>query len=102
MRWQDKASCAGKDTNTYFEIYEENPEVRPTVDKICKSCPVRRTCFEQGWQLKSWGVWGGMYLIDGDWHNEFNNHKSDQDWFSTWSSLKLLEVEESVSAQDVR
>ena len=91
MRWQDKASCSDKDTNTYFEIYEENPGVRHTVDNICIGCPVRRICFSEGVQLESWGVWGGMYLEDGKPSVEFNDHKSDEDWYRVWQSL-LLEV----------
>lgn len=84
-KWQDDGSCLGLDSELFFEKYETDPEVRPVVDAICMDCPVRRTCFANGFVTddngnKTWGVWGGVYFTDGVVDEELNAHKDWQVW----------------------
>jgi hypothetical protein len=85
--WKDEAACLGMETNDFFDNYEEKPEIRSEIDSICQSCPVRRTCFAVGISEKNTGVWGGIFLEQGDISREFNRHKSKQDWANTWQAL---------------
>ena len=87
--WKDEGSCLGLETNLYFEEYEDNPDLRSGIDKICIQCPVRKTCFANGISGKEWGVWGGVYLESGEISREFNKHKSKQDWSNTWQALTM-------------
>ena len=45
---------------------------RLAIDNLCAGCPVSRTCFAVGISTKEWGVWGGIYLVDGEISKEFN------------------------------
>lgn len=85
--WKDKASCLNMDVNNFFDKYEENVEIRPAVDNICQACPVKRICFANGISGKEYGVWGGVYLENGDISREFNRHRNKADWSKTWQSL---------------
>jgi hypothetical protein len=75
------------DINQFFDEYEEDLEVRSVVDKICQECPMRRVCFANGISGKEYGVWGGVYLENGDISREFNKHRTKADWSKTWQSL---------------
>lgn len=85
--WKDNALCLGSDTNDYFDTYEEKPETREFVDSLCRTCSVARTCFANGVSGKEWGIWGGVYLQDGEISKEFNNHKTKKDWSYMWQAL---------------
>lgn len=85
--WKDDASCLGMEINDFFENYEEDLEVRADVDSICQECPVRRACFANGVSNKEWGVWGGIYLENGDISREFSKHRKKQDWANAWQAL---------------
>lgn len=87
--WQDDAKCLNQDVSIFFEIYEDNPKTRKTIDGICSECPVRKRCFAQGISAKEWGIWGGVYLEDGQPSKEFNSHRSIEDWQNTWQSLTM-------------
>jgi len=87
--WKDDAACLGLENNLFFDKYEEDVGVRPIVDSLCGSCPVRKTCFAVGISSKEWGVWGGIYLEGGDVSREFNNHRNKGDWATTWESLTM-------------
>jgi hypothetical protein len=50
-------------------------------------CPVRNICFASGVSGKETGVWGGIYIEQGDISREFNRHKTKQDWGNTWQAL---------------
>ena len=64
-KWKDDAACLDYDTNLFFDKYEEDENLRPAIDKLCSSCPVSTTCFAVGVSQKEWGVWGGIYLENG-------------------------------------
>lgn len=89
MTWREDGACSGHDTNIFFDIYEENKNVRSVVDDICSTCPVRRRCFAEGVSGKNWGVWGGVYLEDGLVSKEFNNHRTSAEWQDVWQSLTM-------------
>ena len=71
----------------YERKYEETKELRPAIDKMCQECPMRRICFASGISDKNWGVWGGVYLENGEISKEFNRHKTKKDWGVTWQAL---------------
>jgi hypothetical protein len=87
IKWKDNASCLGYDTNIFFDKYEESESFREAIDKLCLSCPVLKTCFSVGVSQKEWGVWGGVYLENGDISKEFNSHRSEKDWSNVWTIL---------------
>ena len=77
--WKDNAACLDYDTNVFFDKYEEDELLRPAVDLLCSQCPVRKECFSVGISGKEWGVWGGVYLENGEISKEFSNHKTKAD-----------------------
>jgi hypothetical protein len=87
--WKDESACLGLENNLFFDKYEDDAKVRPIVDSICMSCPVKKTCFAVGVSGKEWGVWGGIYLEGGDISREFNNHKTKSNWANTWEFLTM-------------
>jgi hypothetical protein len=89
--WKNSAACLGYDTNFFFDKYEEDENLRPAIDSLCMSCPVRKECFAIGVSQKEWGVWGGIYLEAGEISKEFGNHKSRSDWEKTWRNLTMDE-----------
>lgn len=87
--WKTEGLCLNYDTNIFFEKYEEDVLLRPAIDKLCSECPVARECFSVGISQKEWGVWGGVYLEQGEISKEFSNHKSKSDWANTWQNLTM-------------
>jgi len=87
--WKDDALCLGSDTNVFFDKYEEQPETRNLVDSSCRTCPVVRICFANGISGKEWGVWGGVYLEEGEISKEFNSHKTKKDWSYIWEAITM-------------
>lgn len=88
-RWKNEASCQDMEVNDFFDNYEEDLEVRPNIDSICQSCPVRRICFANGISNKEWGVWGGIYLENGEISREFGSHRKKKDWALAWQALTM-------------
>jgi hypothetical protein len=87
--WHENAKCLGMDTDIFFDKYEEDPSLAASIDELCRQCPVNTQCFAVGVSNKEWGVWGGVYLKEGNIDKEFNQHKSKQSWFETWESLTM-------------
>lgn len=87
--WKDDSKCLGFDTNLFFDKYEEELTIRPAIDRMCSRCPVRKVCFAFGISSKETGVWGGVYLENGEISTEFNAHKDKNSWSRTWESLTL-------------
>ena len=85
--WKDDAACLDYDTNIFFDKYEEDVVLRPAVDKVCLACPVKRECFAAGIGGKEYGVWGGVFLDEGNISREFNNHKDKKNWGELWTQL---------------
>ncbi len=84
LMWQDEAKCLNQDVSIFFEIYEDNPKTRKTIDAVCSECPVQKRCFEQGVSNKEWGVWGSVFLENGEISKEFNSHKTNDYWETLW------------------
>lgn len=92
MHWSEQALCHNSvDPEAYFDVYEENKDIRKAVDSGCMRCPVQRMCFSYGVSTKQWGVWGGVYLADGEIDTEFgyNSHKTGEDWADLWEALTI-------------
>jgi len=87
--WKYSADCVGLDTNLFFDKYEEQVELRPSVDNLCAECPLARHCFAVGVSQKAWGVWGGVYLEDGKISREFNRHRTKAQWAEVWQNLTM-------------
>lgn len=87
--WKDRALCLGLNNNLFFDKYEEDLPTSKSVDALCLTCPVLKKCFAVGISGKEWGVWGGIYLEDGEISKEFNKHKTKQDWANVWQSLTM-------------
>jgi hypothetical protein len=87
--WKQSAVCADYDTNLFFEKYEDDTLLRPAIDKLCSECPVRKECFAVGVSQKEWGIWGGIYIENGQISREFNNHRTKQSWGDTWKNLVM-------------
>ena len=87
--WKDDAACLEYDTNLFFYKYEEDELLRPAIDKLCSQCPVSKTCFAVGVSQKEWGIWGGIYLENGELSKEFSKHKNRNDLANTWKYLTM-------------
>lgn len=86
--WFEQALCAGMDVEKFFDRYEEDYNVANMVDSTCLACPVMRECFFTGCNTESWGVWGGIYLIDGKIDKNKNAHKNKETWRKIYSVIK--------------
>lgn len=89
-RWQDDAACLGSDVEKYFDLYEEDATgtiVRNEVDSTCRSCPVMRTCFAYAKFYELTGIWGGVYMTQGNIDVTLNSHKTPDDWAKTYVAL---------------
>ncbi len=78
--WIAKARCRSMDYELFFDKYEEDPDLAKVVDNICITCPVIKDCFDHGTNNSEWGVWGGVYLVDGEINQSRNAHKSTEAW----------------------
>lgn len=88
-KWKDESLCLDYDTNLFFEKYEDDELLRPAIDKLCFECPINQKCFSVGISNKEWGVWGGVYIENGQISREYNKHKSKKDWGSLWSKMVI-------------
>lgn len=79
-QWYTKASCKDFDVSLFFEKYEHDAEMARTMDLLCLSCPVIKECFESGCETNSWGVWGGVFLVEGKPDGARNAHKDEKTW----------------------
>jgi hypothetical protein len=86
--WIDLARCDGMDTKLFFDKYEEDPELAKKIDNVCLSCPAIKYCFEKGTSDLSWGVWGGIYLVDGRPDSMRNAHKTSEVWNQILDGVK--------------
>lgn len=91
-KWSERAKCIDIDTNLFFDTYELDQGIATNVDLLCSMCPIQRECLTLGVSRKEWGVWGGIYLEDGDISEEFNRHKTSKDWEELWLHLTTQTV----------
>lgn len=90
IKWADGSNCIGMDSELFFEAYEQSTAAKIAVDIICNTCPLQRECLSVGVARKEWGVWGGIYLEDGEISEEHNAHKTPDDWNDLWMRLTTL------------
>lgn len=89
-KWKDEGLCVDYDTNLFFDKYEDGTvDFRKNMDQFCQNCPVLKTCFAVGVSGKEYGLWGGVYLEQGEPSREFNVHKTKEDWAIAWQSLMI-------------
>lgn len=88
VKWKASANCLGDNVELYFDGYEEHISVRPFTDAKCMSCPVQRMCLAHGVGGKEYGLWGGIYLEEGE-ISDYNNHKTKEDWNDLWMRLTM-------------
>jgi Transcription factor WhiB len=94
IRWAETATCLGEPSELFFEWYEQSPEAASYVDETyCMKCPVQRECLALGVARRETGVWGGIYLEDGeisddsDKRSNHNAHKTEESWGNLWLRL---------------
>lgn len=80
FEWWDLSSCQNMELKDFYERYEEDEVHAKNLDQVCFHCPVQRECLREGIENKEWGVWGGLYLVNGVVDKNRNAHKSDEDW----------------------
>lgn len=81
MNWKNEAICQGDSHDLaydprFFELYEEDFDVREEVDSLCGECPVRQQCLLESVRKQATGVHGGIYLDLGHYDRTHNKHKS--------------------------
>jgi Transcription factor WhiB len=96
-----KASCAGMDTNFFYDIEEMrngNPERKEKMDvirRLCSSCPIFNKCMEWGFEEEEYGVWGGMTSVERD---SFSDPSKIEMKLKVIHEMKQV----GVSAQDIQ
>ena len=89
-KWKDEGLCVGYETSLFFEKYEEGSmEDKKNMDRFCLNCTVLKTCFAVGVSGKEYGLWGGVYLEEGEPSKEFNSHKNQDSWSEHWQALTM-------------
>lgn len=65
--WQNSAACrsASLAEADIFTGARSQTEAEQLVQGYCKRCPVRLACLQDGRQLRGWGIFGGVVLVDG-------------------------------------
>lgn len=61
MKWQDKASCRGIDTNVFFQDHAGVSSNYASQRIMCAQCPVRLECLDFALDNHiKYGLWGGI------------------------------------------
>ena len=85
--WKNLAVCNGMPTDMFFNEYESDENVARMVDEACLSCPVMKQCIDYAVNNSEWGVWGGVYLVNGKPDTNRNSHKTEQTWSEVRSRI---------------
>lgn len=80
VKWYHLSLCRNLDLNLFYDLYESNEAVAESVDNICFDCPIRKVCLREGIENKEYGVWGGVFLVNGKADNGRNSHKTEEQW----------------------
>lgn len=80
LKWYQLAACKNMDINYFYDSYEADQETARQIDQMCLHCPVISYCYDEGVSNKEKGVWGGVYLNLGRVDNDYNKHKTTEDW----------------------
>lgn len=86
-RWYHLSLCKNMPLNWFYDEYESDPVMAETMDKTCMVCPVRKQCLREGVEQKNFGLWGGVFLNNGQPDKRANAHKTDDIWGEIRESL---------------
>lgn len=62
--WHDRAACRDATSETFTEARSQ-AEGTSVIETYCSACPVVAECLSDARFLRSWGVAGGLVLVDG-------------------------------------
>lgn len=80
LEWYHLAVCQNMKTNWFYDDYESDSLFAVVMDSICMSCPVRVLCLREGVENSEHGLWGGVYLNNGNQDPAKNAHKTEDIW----------------------
>lgn len=84
LRWYHLAICNGSVTSVnndiFFDVYESDRIAAEQTDQMCIHCPVAKQCLTYAVENKMTGVWGGVYMNNGNIDRKFNSHKTSDIW----------------------
>ena len=78
--WYHLSACRGMDTNLFYDKYESDISIAKNIDEACLSCPVAKMCYDFAVENNEQGVWGGIYLNNGEIDKSKNSHKTQDIW----------------------
>jgi WhiB family redox-sensing transcriptional regulator len=62
--WWDRAVCKGTDPLLFFPYSRgDNERVGKQAKRVCRGCPVRVECLEEGMNHRD-GIWGGKSYVE--------------------------------------
>lgn len=65
QKWMNEANCVGQPQEIFFDGYLQSLEMAVEAVTTCSDCPVISRCLEYGKATKSYGIWGGRWLVAG-------------------------------------
>jgi hypothetical protein len=77
-----KANCKNQPTKWWFPVWPMNKQAIVTTKKakeICKTCSIKKKCFDYGVATQSFGIWGGVTLYDGKTQYRKSKQKQKQE-----------------------
>lgn len=80
LEWQQLALCRTMNPDDFHENYENSRGVARMIDQACLSCPVMAECIQQAVDNSEWGVWGGIFFVNGKPDPVKNLHKTPETW----------------------
>jgi hypothetical protein len=57
--WQQLANCLSGDPDRFYPPDTTDPALTQEAKSICRDCPVKGFCLEDGWSDK-YGIWAGF------------------------------------------
>ncbi len=88
LNWYHLSLCRDMETNWFYDDYERDPVLAAVMDDICLACPVRKFCLMEGLDNKEYGLWGGIFLDNGNVDKVRNEHKTEDVWSQIRSGIK--------------
>ena len=82
--WMDLAACNGMgmgEVDYFCNAYESDKVIAASIDEMCITCPVVKSCMMAGQSNNEYGVWGGIYWDGTGKPDEARNaHKTEDVW----------------------
>lgn len=89
LEWYHLAICKNMEIRWFYDDYESDPVFAQVMDSICLSCPVRAMCLREGYENNEYGLWGGVYLNNGNTDETRNSHKTEDIWKQIRSGIDV-------------